>query len=102
MTPEERKIIEERCNKATPGPWSAIRPDTTTSNWYVSRRPGEEDGFYISCIFNGKEDADFVTHSRGDIPKLLNYIKKLEYGIKIIFASCLAFVISFLLGWFWK
>ena len=79
MTPEELKIIEDRCSKATPGPWSAILPDITTSNWYISRRPGEgEDGFYISCIFTGKEDADFVTHSREDIPKLLKYIKELK------------------------
>ena len=27
MTPEELKIIEERCNKATPGPWFVFSDD---------------------------------------------------------------------------
>ena len=52
MTPEELKIIEDRCSKATPGPWSAILPDITTSNWYISRRPGEGEDvkFLVSSL----------------------------------------------------
>jgi hypothetical protein len=81
MTPEELKEIEERCNKATPGPWQTLPPDDTTPLWYISRKPGEAEGFYISCLFNGKDDALFVAHSREDIPALLSYIKELESRI---------------------
>ena len=81
MTPEELKEIENRCNKATPGPWILIPPDDTTPHWYVSRRLGEVEGFYISCMFNGKDDAVFVALSRETIPKLLEYIKELESKI---------------------
>ena len=81
MTREELKEIEERCNKATPGPWKTLPPDSVNPYWYVTRRQGEEEGFYIACFFNGKEDAEFVINSREDIPKLMSYIKDLESQI---------------------
>ena len=81
MTKEELKEIEDRCNKATPGPWKTLPPDSVNPCWYVTRRQGEEEGFYIACFFNGKEDAEFVINSREDIPKLMSYIKDLESQI---------------------
>ena len=81
MKEKELKEIEERCKKATPGPWKMLPPDPVNPCWYISKRQGEEEGFYIACIFNGETDADFVTHSREDIPKLINRIKDLEAQI---------------------
>ena len=81
MTKEELKEIEERCNKATPGPWKTLPPDSVNPYWYITRRQGEDEVFYIACFFNGKEDAEFVINSREDIPKLMSYIKDLESQI---------------------
>ena len=83
MTSEELKEIEERCNKATPGPWHF--------------NPGDSYSAYPSVMTRGRfllvfdvaedapddfpgwdEDAAFVAHSREDIPKLLVHIKELE------------------------
>ncbi len=84
MTPEELKAIENRCNKATPGPWTTERPG-------VCPETGFQKGITI-CNFGGRigvfadppggsspyNDSVFVAYARVDIPQLLEYIKKLE------------------------
>ena len=93
MTPEELQEIEERCNRATPGPWTNERPTKD-----------QETGFYKGvaiCGFGGKtgvfanppggqspfNDAVFVAHAREDIPKLIAYIKELQYEIEMLSGS---------------
>jgi len=75
MTPEELKEIQERTEKATPGPWR------------VERASFSDDGFAMFEIENvteiQKADADFIAHARTDIPKLLDCIKYLEYQVKM-------------------
>lgn len=70
MTEQELKEIEERANKATPGPW---RVDESLPNVYI-RHDGI--GWPIASMFhtaNGpwKENAEFIAHARTDIPALL-------------------------------
>ena len=83
MTPEELKAIENRCNKATPGPWYFHPGDSYCAFPSIMTRNKHFLVFDIAddapTEFPGRdEDADFVAHAREDIPKLLSYIKKLE------------------------
>lgn len=78
--------IKERCEKATKGPWSLW----TSCSW---RRIGSEDPESYGTVieptiqhsdnhpdlyFRNKVDADFVIHSRSDIPYLLAKLSQAE------------------------
>ena len=71
MEENQLKEIEERCKKATPGPW--IENESSTYI-YLRTRDGES---YI-CSALDKDNAKFIAHSREDIPRLLAHIKYLE------------------------
>ena len=86
MTPEELKEIEERCNKATPGPWYFHPGDSYCAFPSIMTRNKHFLVFDIAddapTEFPGRdEDADFVAHARDSIPSLLAYIKELESQI---------------------
>lgn len=79
--------IEARVNAATPGPWEW--EDTERQRWGVTAKglvanKGDvihADDFYL----DGKErDLDFISHSRDDIPFLLDKLKRaqeiIQYG----------------------
>ena len=95
MTPEELKEIEERCNKATPGPWRACHEGVCSCSqvWSqsvdvpvaeVARGEWGDPGFPYGEIPEkiAKSNSLFITHAREDIPKLLSYIKELESRIR--------------------
>ena len=86
MTPEELKEIEERCNKATPGPWLVFSDDL------IMRAIGRKGVFSLKngllptyMLFDPvkatREDECFVAFARDSIPSLLAYIKELESQI---------------------
>lgn len=91
MTPEELKAIENRCNKATPGPWRACHEGKCSCGqiWSqqvdapvadVTRGEWGDPGLPYGQIPNhyAEANADFIAHARTDIPALLDYIKELE------------------------
>lgn len=71
MEENQLKEIEERCKKATPGPWIENESSTYT---YVRTRDGES---YI-CSALDRDNSKFIAHSRKDIPRLLAHIKTLH------------------------
>lgn len=81
LTSVEVDAIEERANKATPGPWFR------SANWFVSSKEdescysrsyaGSHDDWLVCQIlgpgsFNNRagEDFAFITSSRTDVPRL--------------------------------
>jgi hypothetical protein len=83
MTNEELQAIKERCEKATPGPWSISILDgvsysmtddagrSFTQHWkayYMS-----PDNYKLVAL-----DAEFIAHAREDVPALLAEIERLE------------------------
>lgn len=75
MKDEELKEIEERCNKATAGPWISFiegRNHTSGSNFI---RTNQDD---IELIGASDADQDFIAHARQDIPLLINEIYQLK------------------------
>ena len=100
MTPEELKIIEERCNKATPGPWRACQEGTCSCSqiWSqsadvpvaeVTRGEWGDPGLPYGEIPENIAEANslFIAYAREDIKKLLGYIKELQYDIEMLSTS---------------
>jgi len=72
MTDQEIERIEARCKAATEGPWD-----------------GSDDEVWatLDCICETIDDetvanADFIAHSRTDIPKLTKEIRRLRSGLE--------------------
>lgn len=88
MTPEELNTIRERCEKATPGPWTTDRPTKPSdpdefSKWVAICGLGGRTGVFADPPGGQSpwNDAQFIAHAREDIPALLDYIKELEARI---------------------
>lgn len=74
MTEQEIKQIEERANKATPGPWEFV--DMAYEIWAGNETvvgSTEDEGLAISC-----DNAEFIAHSRTDIDRMLAEVKRLQ------------------------
>ncbi|WP_338461658.1 hypothetical protein V5G20_18060 [Brevibacillus borstelensis] len=78
ITQKELVAIRERAERATPGPWALDYDDE-------SRRPCVEavtvpswGGGVIVADCAHDVDAEFITHAREDIPKLLAEIERLR------------------------
>ena len=71
------KAIKERCDAATPGPWSACREaySEDAHHLYTGKWVWYE---YTKSTFWSKEDMDFCAHAREDVPKLLEEVEKLQ------------------------
>lgn len=89
MTQAERnkriEEIRERCEKATKGPWWSTRMDIGKGprepNVVFSR---DDLGRCTYDTFNLKaKDADFIAHSRDDIPFLLAEIERLRQALEL-------------------
>lgn len=75
MKDSELKEIEERCNKATAGPWiSFIEGRDHISGSSFIRTKGND----IELIGATDDDQDFITYARQDIPLLINEIYRLK------------------------
>jgi hypothetical protein len=87
MTDQELKNIEDRCKHASKGPWlsfiegrdhesgdSFIMTGTHKGDDKKSNSRGED----IYLIGATNADQDFIAHSRQDVPRLLEEIKKLR------------------------
>ena len=71
------KAIKERCDAATPGPWSACIEaySEDAHHLYTGKWVWYE---YTKSTFWSKEDMDFCAHAREDVPKLLEEVEKLQ------------------------
>jgi hypothetical protein len=78
MNDIELSAIEERCNKATPGPWTYI-PD-----WGDVVSCAEESMCHIADIptlDDRPDDMEFIANARADIPALIAEIRRLRAEI---------------------
>lgn len=77
--------IKERCEKATPGPWTG--PRYANDSIYAKHHHGTERAvaktFLQTCCagndevsFPYWENAEFIAHSREDIPWLVSQLEK--------------------------
>ena len=69
------KEIEERCNKATEGPWISFvegRDHTCGSDFIMTA--GED----IELIGATVDEQDFIANARQDIPWLINEVYRLK------------------------
>ena len=78
MTDQTRLAeIRARVEAATPGPW-----EFSESNLIVAPEPDDSDWWgevasVTDSYFNNTVDADFIAHSRADVPFLLNLVASL-------------------------
>ena len=74
MNDNEIKMIKERCDKATPGPWkSFVEGRDHTSGWNFIRTAGDDIELIASV-----EDQDFIASCRQDIPLLIDELVRLK------------------------
>lgn len=82
MTPEQLAEIEDRANAATAGPWFRDR-DRDRTVFSVS------DGMIGGVLYNtnGAADADFIAHTRQDIPALIAAVRERDAEIERVKAD---------------
>lgn len=99
MTNEELDAIEQRANRATPGPWVWFMENSSTSGpiepytGFFGGPYTRSDNSQFADLRSGNktvlpadqspalpkdEDADFIVHSRTDIPKLVAEVRRLR------------------------
>lgn len=76
MNEEQLQAIEERANKATPGPWMEV---AESGEWWLS---GPEPTHFVMST-NASEDIlqadiDFIAHARADVPALIAEVRSLR------------------------
>lgn len=70
MTPEALRAIEDRCSKASAGPWDDDKLNDHVLQKLVRDGPGI--GAFIRI-----EDKEFCKHARTDLPALVQEVKRL-------------------------
>ena len=72
--------IEQRCEKATPGPWFPLGeryPNNNSGKWTGLIANEAKDAKVLPRDgFERSEDTQFIAHAREDIPYLLGVIKE--------------------------
>jgi predicted oxidoreductase len=75
MTDEELRAIQERCDKASPGPWKAWVEGRDHVAGSSMIQTSAED---IEMTGATTEDYDFIAHARSDVPALLAEVRRLR------------------------
>jgi hypothetical protein len=73
MTEQELRKIEQRAERATPGPWKTYRSDY----FALSYVDGQHHVGSIASL-NHVNDAKFIAHAREDIPRLIAEVRRLR------------------------
>jgi len=80
MTDDELNRIEARANAASKGPWNIKtnrHRETTGEAWGWIAGP-REHWTWSNKYNHSKADADFIAHSREDIPALIAEVRQLK------------------------
>lgn len=80
LSDNELNLIQNRCDRATPGPWQSYvegRDHSSGSN-FIMTGSEHQRGEDIELIGATNNDQDFIANARQDIPKLINEIKRLK------------------------
>jgi hypothetical protein len=100
MTDEEIKEIEDECEAVTPGPWT-VEEGLPKRHWIVNVGPGTPNGEPDYYIYGGnlgnspywyhgkrltpdRKIAEFVAHSRTNVPALIAEIRKLRAALQAV------------------
>ena len=75
MSDVEMKAIRERCDEASPGPWTL---EDLKEEWAVKDDWDSTVAFTVHDRIYGEADATFIAHARDDIPALLTEIGRLR------------------------
>lgn len=80
MASLELLVIEDRCNKATPGPWISMLEgrDHTSGSSFIMTGISPNRGEDIELTGATSDDQDFIAHARQDVPRLLSEVKRLR------------------------
>ena len=94
MTEQELQEIEKRCSDAKPAPWHWESEDSSMVDLLYTIQGGTAKGLddwvlacarCYSCQKTGnyctwpqKEDADFISHARTDVPNLVVEVRRLK------------------------
>jgi hypothetical protein len=90
MSEEELKLIENRCNSATKGPWKSFIEDRDHESGDGFIMTGVEDSTNIWTDTRGEDiyisggtlaDQDFIANARQDIPKLIEVVRELKKAL---------------------
>ncbi|HEU4454906.1 MAG TPA: hypothetical protein VFR81_17720 [Longimicrobium sp.] len=79
ITPEELDEIEERCRRASPGPWISYiegRDQSSGSSFIMTGPDGSGEDIEMSGATT--DDQDFIAHARQDVPRLLAEVRRLR------------------------
>ena len=71
LNDEELREIEQRAEKATPGPWKV--ESSTEGDWVLDNRDDVIAGTFVQ-----EGDADFIAHAREDVPALIAEVRRLR------------------------
>jgi hypothetical protein len=84
ISEEELQVIERRCAEATPGPWISYIEgrDHLSGDSFIMA--GEKDIYLTGAT---SADQDFIAHTKQDIPKLIEEIRRLKTLLKNTTAS---------------
>jgi hypothetical protein len=76
----ELEAIRQRCNAATPAPWTSFVEgrDHTSGSSFIMTGSAKSRGNDIELSGATDADQDFIAHARQDIPKLLEEITRLR------------------------
>lgn len=72
--------IQDRCNRASRGPWKSMVEgrDHSSGSSFIITGPSEQRGPDIELSGATIEDQDFVAHARQDVPRLLEEVRRLR------------------------
>ncbi len=90
MTPERIAAAEERCAKATPGPW-IVEPINDGETYQVTT--AEDSGFSVICEtpwVDEPGDSGFIASARTDLPDLLECRRVFVDAVTRKLADCRA------------
>lgn len=79
ITEKQLAEIEERASKAAPGPWRSRLDNLNRDNVFAETETGGLNGFICSGM---RDNAQFIAHSRTDIPNLISAIRERDEVIK--------------------
>ena len=80
MNDEELAAIRQRCEAATPGPWTSYVEgrDHDSGSDFIMVGSENTRGTDIYLAGTTTADQDFVAHARQDVPRLLDEIERLR------------------------
>lgn len=76
MNQEQLNAIKERVAKATPGPW--IIEESRFGSFNAA---SVDENYDLTACLMKKNDADFVTNAREDVPALIAEVERLMKGM---------------------